>query len=1049
MTITAEEQRELTRWMEMLAPGYRIYDHHRLMTAGIAAASRKLVRDPAIRLNGQINLARLIRRVITDPAREGYGLPYVWWWIAFEAFLMEGITQDPWSEVKWWIWNEMRGKQSVLTLWGSQNCLAPETLVRMHDGTTKRADLVRSHELLMGDDSTPRKVLTRCAGQASMVRVTPNVGRPFVCTENHILTVVCKRGRKNHGGRGGWSGTATPGKIYDIPAHDLMKMGASRRECYGLISAATEYPERELPCDPYIYGLWLGDGTKTKPELTGMTGPVLNTWENYFRARNFNVKRTAQPNSPKTFRSYVHMPESRGSNPFLNFIRTSVAESKFIRREYLTSSIEQRFELLAGLIDTDGHLAGGVYYTLTSSDPALMDGYEELANSLGFRTSRKTKTTNYRGKSGELHVTETLSICGDIARIPVKMPHKRKIKPTQGRGVRKHGVTGFTLERIGIGDYAGFEVDGNHRFLLADYTISHNSGKSSWGSRFGVCQMAAWRGDAQIYVGGPFKAHTEDKAWAELVTWIKFLKRTAIENEFITALNIGFTQSEEQCTIYDRDDPSNAGTASFVALESASAIQGKKSRRHDESGLLGIMMLLIDEFIENPGLKLKQGEGNIASNYNFFGLLPCNPLPEKVQHPAVLPFSDPIEVNRNNLRRDLNFRWRTAHGLLARFSWQNCPNRILKRTVWPYLLTQMRVDTGSRKGSDIVDSQIDAWGWGIGTKNAPLDEATIRTAGAYNSPETMGGWQSHRTRAMHIDCAFGGNDPATYHIVEAGVATILFGQASVTRKVFACVEQDSMPVDADFRATEEWLAEMEELFEYSGGGFPPLTKVQKIQPGDLMGGAWHLAGQVLRLGRDNDIPPGNICFDSSQRGDCTDVMLSALGRQNVRWWYEGSRQIKDEEGLLRGGWYKWPYNYELNEATGLEEPTLWSKYCSQTISMIWFFACELIRHGYVLNGTQMKKGLDELCARPIVRGRQGQGEGRKDVLGKEKLKDMGIPSPTWGEGIATVLYFATRFLNLIEIEAPKLTTSVAPVLTVESIIRAPGSNRRFSAKAWR
>lgn len=696
MTITQAEQAELTRWMEMLAPGYRIYDHRRLMTVGIDNAKRKLVRDPAIRLNGQINLARLIRRVITDPSREGYGVPFVWWWIAFEAFLMQGITQDPWSEVKWWLWNEMRGRREVLTLWGSQS-----------------------------------------------------------------------------------------------------------------------------------------------------------------------------------------------------------------------------------------------------------------------------------------------------------------------------------------------------------------SGKSSWGARFGVCQMAAWLSDAEIYVGGPFKAHTEDKAWAELVKWIRFLKRTATTNEFVTSLDIGFTDAAEECTIFDREHRDRAGIARFVALESASAVQGKKSSRHDESGLIGILMLEIDEFIENPALKLKQAEGNIASNYNFFGLMPCNPLPEKVQHPAVLPFSDPIDVNRNTLRRDIHFRWKTAYGICARFAWQNCPNRILGRTVWPYLLSKIRVETASRKGSDIIDSQVDAWGWGIGTKNAPLDEASIRTAGTYNSPETMGGWQSPRVRAMHVDCAFGGNDPATYHIIEAGVATILFGQASVTRRVFSCVEQGTMPVDADFRATDEWLKQMESLFAYSGGGFPPLTSVQKIQPGDLMGGAWHLAGQVLQIGLDNDIPPQNITFDSSQRGDCTDIMLSSIGRQNVKWWYEGSRQIKDEEGLLRGGWYKWPYSYELNEASGVEEPVLWSRYCSQTISMVWFFACELIRHGYVLNGGQMKRGLEELCARPIVRGRQGQGEGRRDVLGKEKLKDMGIPSPTWGEGLATVLYFATRFLNLIEIDAPKLTTTVAPVLTVESIIRAPGSNRRFSAKAWR
>lgn len=692
MTITAAEQQLITEWMEKIAPGYRIYDHAALMRA-VPAAAAALKADKAIYVNGKINLARLIRRVITDPRRNGYTVPYVWWWIAFETFLMRGITQDPWSEVKWWLWNEMRGKRENLTLWGCQN-----------------------------------------------------------------------------------------------------------------------------------------------------------------------------------------------------------------------------------------------------------------------------------------------------------------------------------------------------------------SGKSSWGARFAVVQMAAWLQDAEIYIGGPFKSHTEDKAWNELCKWIKFLK-VSQGNEFITSLNLGFSDSAESCAVYDRSNQAAAGVARFVALESASAVQGKKSSHHDESGLRGILMLLIDEFIENPGLKLKQGEANIASNYNYFGLLPCNPNPELVQHPSVLPFAEPTEVNRNSLRRDINFRWRTAYGLVARFCWHNCPNRFLGRTVWPYLLTQARMETAQRKGSDTIDAQVDAWGWGTGTRNAPLDEASIRMAGTYNNADEMGGWQTARSRVMHIDAAFGGADPATYTIIEAGEATLLFGQASVTKQVLSGVEQGVIKVDADFRATTEWIAEMQGLLAYTGGAFPRTVEAQQVQDGDHMGGGWDLAYKVLKIAIDFEVPPGNICFDSSQRGDCTTTLLDALGRHNVRWFYEGSRKLTDEEELMRGKWFKWPYQYEMNEKTEQEEPIKWSKYCSQTISMIWFFGCEIIRHGYVINGTPMKKGLEELCARPVVRGRQGQTEGRRDVLGKDKLKEMGMKSPTWGEGLATAIYFAVRFLNLIQLEGPKLAVSVAAPVVVESVIRAPGGNRRFSGGA--
>jgi hypothetical protein len=39
-------------------------------------------------------------------------------------------------------------------------------------------------------------------------------------------------------------------------------------------------------------------------------------------------------------------------------------------------------------------------------------------------------------------------------------------------------LTGFSIQRVGIGDYAGFTVDGDHRYLLGDFTVTHNCGKT-------------------------------------------------------------------------------------------------------------------------------------------------------------------------------------------------------------------------------------------------------------------------------------------------------------------------------------------------------------------------------------------------------------------------------------------------------------------------------------------------------------------------------------------------------------------------------------------
>jgi len=601
----------------------------------------------------------------------------------------------------------------------------------------------------------------------------------------------------------------------------------------------------------------------------------------------------------------------------------------------------------------------------------------------------------------------------------------------------------FEIELVDEGPFAGFEVDRNHRFLLADGTVTHNSAKTSWMGRFAVVQMVAWLVDAQVYVSGPYKLHTDDKAWASLKDWAKHLQKT--KSRCMSELGLRVSVQTETVSISNQDGTS-AAQAKFVSLEAASAVQGKKSDDHLEHGLKGIILVIVDEFIENPALRLKQAESNISSNFNYFGLLGCNPLPEKCQHPALKAFSDPVEIL--NLDRTVHFRWRTIYGICIRFAWLNCPNRILGRSVWPYLMVEERQKRQRLKGNDVLDAQVDAWGFGSGARGAPLTEAEIRMSGAYS--EAI--WQSPPQRLMVIDCAFGGQDPASATILEYGEVMVKARDGTpIFKRVFSGVTQQLIPVDSDFHATDEWLEEMADLMAYSGGSFPVTVNIAPIKAGDRLGGNWSLAHQSLLVMRNNNVLPGRVTFDSSQRGDCTNVMQDAFGRQNVGWFYEGSRRLIDEEAITPD-WYRWPYRYTEADEAGNRRPQKWSEHCTQVSSMIWFFACELIKHGFLMNAETVSAGLTELCARPVSRGRRGQGEGKTDVLGKEKLKEMGQKSPTYGETLAMGLYFGTRFLNSVSLDAPELTTQTQfePTSDVSFIKfgRGRGMNSSFKRLAF-
>jgi len=57
-------------------------------------------------------------------------------------------------------------------------CFGIDTLVRMSDGSIKKVQDVCVGDLLMGDNSTPRKVLSTVVGKGQMYRIVPNQGEP-------------------------------------------------------------------------------------------------------------------------------------------------------------------------------------------------------------------------------------------------------------------------------------------------------------------------------------------------------------------------------------------------------------------------------------------------------------------------------------------------------------------------------------------------------------------------------------------------------------------------------------------------------------------------------------------------------------------------------------------------------------------------------------------------------------------------------------------------------------------------------------------------------
>lgn len=388
-------------------------------------------------------------------------------------------------------------KESLFLIAHGQGCHAIDTPIRMFDGSLKMVQDVVVGDDIMGDDNTIRNVQELFRGSDDMVRIIPTKGGSFVVNKNHVLSLkfttlssISKRTdgvyEKNPKYCATWhelNGVNEPtrkskicdteeeaeeylesliwtntkvikkGDVIDIKVSDLMKwnewwLAKSNLSLYK--SSGVSYPKKDLTIDPYMLGYWLGDGISRTCEITTDDVEVVDT-------RNSH-------------------------NGFLDDMRSYnvVIDNKHIPIEYLTSSTDQRLELLAGLIDSDGQYQASMnQYEITQKNEKLFDNCLDLVRSLGFACYKaKVLKTCTNGKNGP--ITETyyrMQICGEgLETIPCKIARKQAHTHVMSKNAL---LNGFVMKYIGEGDYYGFELDGNHRYLTGDYYVHHNSnGKS-------------------------------------------------------------------------------------------------------------------------------------------------------------------------------------------------------------------------------------------------------------------------------------------------------------------------------------------------------------------------------------------------------------------------------------------------------------------------------------------------------------------------------------------------------------------------------------------
>lgn len=337
-------------------------------------------------------------------------------------------------------------------------CVAKGTRFIMFDGSIKNVEDIKVGDILMGPDSKPRTVLATTHGIDNMYKVIPENGIEHIVNSKHPIRTIYRKAY----------GNIVREELITAPNHiKTLSLHPRWRECYALEKVnGIEFEHKDVLIDPYIFGLWIGDGDKDSARFTNPDIEVIDALKEFANANNL-VCNIYNHSTSKLAKRISFTKKDCSLNWFRQALDAmGVKDNKFIPKNYICTDRESRLQFLAGIIDTDGNYDARKHnFEIIQKLESVTAGIVYIARSLGIKTTVKTKVVN-----GCTYYRIFLLSKGWI--IPTKV--KRKQCPEYTALQKNPLECRFDIESIGKDEYYGFEVDGDSLCLLEDFTIFHN-----------------------------------------------------------------------------------------------------------------------------------------------------------------------------------------------------------------------------------------------------------------------------------------------------------------------------------------------------------------------------------------------------------------------------------------------------------------------------------------------------------------------------------------------------------------------------------------------
>lgn len=273
-----------------------------------------------------------------------------------------------------------------------------------------------------------------------------------------------------------------------LPTKELLRRGVSferkRKDSdkistvynyYIPITKPLEYEHKDTKIDPYLLGLWLGDGHSQSSRFTSIDREIINYVENFAKNNGYLFRETVLGGGVSDIA--ISTPPNK-PNPILDALRDSNLQyNKHIPKEYYRTSLNQRLSLLQGIMDTDGTCSKGGSISISLANERLSYDVLDLARSLGIHAKIKKEEGSYIKKDDTLNVYWRVTMFTSLPVFRLKRKLERIDKNPNNS--RKNKMTRVAITDIKLHSESKatcIRVDNeSSEFVTNDYIVTHNS----------------------------------------------------------------------------------------------------------------------------------------------------------------------------------------------------------------------------------------------------------------------------------------------------------------------------------------------------------------------------------------------------------------------------------------------------------------------------------------------------------------------------------------------------------------------------------------------